>query len=195
MSSGFGPCRVCGHYYCKVHYNMNPLYGTNAFGAHGGIGANVVDCNCKGHIEKKLGVSKKYEELQLAFKAIHDEYTSSDSFKQWVAAKEAWEETDAYKAEPEKYLGNIISGQLVSWDGLVVKPPHEEYDLYRKFCYLSRYLNGSYDGNYNLKCPGHSKPQEKFDLKRKLLLIEYGLPSDTKLPSEWYWYGYEWEWD
>lgn len=60
MSSGFGPCRVCGHYYCKVHYNMNPLYGTNAFGAHGGIGANVVDCNCKGH----LGVPKKYEELQ-----------------------------------------------------------------------------------------------------------------------------------
>ncbi len=76
---------------------MNPRYGTHVFGA---FGSNVVDCNCRCHhhqyqsnqvaalsFEEKLDT--RYEELKLAFKAIHDEYVASDSFKQWAAAKKA----------------------------------------------------------------------------------------------------------
>lgn len=176
---------------------MIPVYGTNVFGA------NVIDCNCRCHhhqyqsnqvaapsfigeefdtIDRK---KESYEELQLAFKAIHDEYVASDAFGKWAAAKKAWEETETYKTDSERYLGNIIKNQQSS----------EDYNLYLKFCYLSNSLSkGSWNGNFNMQCPGLSKPQEKFDLKRKLLLLEYGLPSDTKLPSEWYLGGYEWDW-
>lgn len=146
----------------------------------------------------------RYKELEQAFKAIHDEYVASDSFKQWAAAKEAWEGTETYKTDPGRYRGsqytypnfcyrNFYNGYPQPERTENYSSDEEDYNLYKKFCYLCHFKN-LWDGNYNIRCPRLSQSQEKFDLKRKLLLIEHGLSPDTKLPSEWYWGGYEWDW-
>lgn len=145
----------------------------------------------------------KYKELELAFKAIHDEYVASDAFVKWAAAKKAWEETETYKTDPERYMGDpLLAGRARLNPILFPEKIHdivprysteeEDHMVYCKFKWLSKSSETSYGGDFI--CPGFSKPQERFDLKRKLLLLEYGLPSDTKLPSEWYLGGYEWDW-
>jgi hypothetical protein len=147
----------------------------------------------------------KYKELEQAFKAIHDEYVASDSFKQWAAAKEAWEDTETYKTEPERYrylptlvrpyrsrdlFSEISANETIQLE-YTYSPNEEDYNVYSDYARLTKRTDS---GSLYLQCPKRSQSQEKFDLKRKLLLIEHGLSPDTKLPSEWYWGGYEWDW-
>jgi len=139
-------------------------------------------------------VLMKYEELEIAFKAIHDEYVASESFKEWSAAKEAWETTETFKKDPDRYMKSHYSdpNTLANMYGTIRE--EEDYNVYVRYKYLSE---GGFSNYPNLKCPRNSSntDQRKFALKRTLLLLEHGLPLDTKLPGGWYCTGSEWIWN
>lgn len=117
-------------------------------------------------------MTNSYEALYEDFKKIYDEYTSSESFKNWHTAKVAWEATETFKNEPDRYVGDPYRFSIIHGVEENYSPNEKDYEIYNNLYVLTRKLDWS-------------TAQEVFVLKRKLLLIEYGLPSDTKLPGIW----------
>ena len=157
---------------------MNPIYGTNVFGA------NVVDCNCRCHhhqyqsnqvaalsFEDKLdAIDRRWDEAYTLFTKIYNELVESAEFKEWA------EDTKKNRIIYKKALAaknNLGEYSILTMNENIRAVNKEFYDI-----------DNLLDARWS-KLRSFAS-YHKYDTKIKLLRAYLGLDSDHDFPFEWY---------